>query len=257
MDPAFEARDLGLDGDGFQRVALVTSYQEGPPEKFPLRVLAPKLPAQRVLYVLPVNPGLDRPWGDGLIEIQKLGLHERHGLLCVAPAFATWPWYADRPGKSGIRQESFLLKAVLPWVEDRFGMPQDASSRLLLGFSKSGFGAFSLLLRHPEIFGRAAAWDAPFYKDEPNQYKMDEVFASKEHLAEHFVPRLVRERAALLRAQTRLAVLGHDVFGEDMRKLHELLEELTIPHYYANDIQRKHAWDSGWIEEAVNFLSHP
>jgi hypothetical protein len=31
----------------------------------------------------------------------------------------------------------------------------------LLGFSKSGNGALTPLLRHPHVFSAAAAWDAP------------------------------------------------------------------------------------------------
>ena len=50
-----------------------------------------------------------------------------------------------------------------------------------IGFSKSGWGAFSLLLRHPEVFGRAAAWDAPLMLEQPNRYGMGAVFGSQEN----------------------------------------------------------------------------
>lgn len=28
-----------------------------------------------------------------------------------------------------------------------------------------------------------------------------------------------------------------------------------IPHHYVDGPQRKHAWDSGWLPEAVQFLA--
>ena len=42
-------------------------------------------------------------------------------------------------------------------VGPEIGNP-DARGRMLVGYSKSGWGAFTLLLRHPGVFSRAAAY---------------------------------------------------------------------------------------------------
>ena len=59
------------------------------------------------------------------------------------------------------------------------------AGRLLLGFSKSGWGAFSLLLRHPDVFGRAAAWDAPLMMNKPGPYGSGDIFGTPENFARY------------------------------------------------------------------------
>ena len=88
----------------------------------------------------------------------------------MAPTFSHLPWYADHPTDPDIRQESYLLEVVIPFIEANYPARADRRGRLLLGFSKSGWGAYSLLLRHPDVFGKAAAWDAPLMMSEPGKY---------------------------------------------------------------------------------------
>ncbi len=52
-----------------------------------------------VLYVLPVEAADGSPYGDGLREVKKLGLHERYGRICVQPTVSRLPLYADRSGR--------------------------------------------------------------------------------------------------------------------------------------------------------------
>ncbi|MCA9204631.1 MAG: hypothetical protein KDA59_16370, partial [Planctomycetales bacterium] len=103
----------------------------------------------RVLYVLPVEAGDGRRWGDGLEEVRRAALHERFQLICVAPTFSQLPWYADHPTDKTVWQESYLLKSVIPLVEKQYSTRGDQQGRLLVGFSKSGWGAMTLLLRNP------------------------------------------------------------------------------------------------------------
>ena len=63
--------------------------------------------------------------------------------------------------------ETYFLKVVVPFVKQTYLAGGDKAHRLLVGFSKSGWGAFSLLLRYPDRFGKAAAWDAPLMIDVP------------------------------------------------------------------------------------------
>jgi hypothetical protein len=99
----------------------------------------------------------------------------------VAPTFSHLPWYADHPTDKEIRQETYLLRVVLPLVERTYPVQSQLEGRLLIGFSKSGFGAWTLLLRHPEVFGRAAAWDAPLMMDRLGKYGTDGVFGTPEN----------------------------------------------------------------------------
>jgi enterochelin esterase-like enzyme len=207
-----------------------------------------------VLYVLPVEAGDGDRYGDGLREVQKLGLHDKYGLVCVQPTFARVPWYADHPTDEKVRQESYFLKVVLPFVEETYPVVARPKGRLLLGFSKSGWGAFSLLLRHPDLFGRAAAWDAPLAMDAPGKYSSGDIFGGKDNFEKYQITRLLEEKAGKLGGK-RLALLGYGNFRDDHRAVHSLLDKLKMEHEYQDGPQRKHDWHSGWVQEAVAFLA--
>src|SRR5947207_2021277 len=77
------------DSNGILVYSVKSPYQDGPTK---ISVLLPgkleKDRRYRVLYVLPVEAGDGTRYGDGLLEVKKLGLHDRHGLVCVMPTFA-------------------------------------------------------------------------------------------------------------------------------------------------------------------------
>jgi len=216
-----------------------------------LRIIEPSRSTGRVLYILPVNPGLSQQWGDGFETAVKLGLHDRHGFTIAAPTFTNWPWFADHPTNPKIRQETYFVRDVVPMVDRLF----PKHTRLLAGFSKSGNGAITLLLRHPQLFHAAAAWDAPLMKTAPDQFGMNEIFGTTEAFQQYCIPRLLELHGAkVAKGKPRMAILGYDAFQEHTRKAHEALERMNITHHYENDTRRAHRWDTGWLEGACKLL---
>lgn len=241
------------DADGVVTHEVKSPYQAGTTL---IRVLTPDgMDAGKrypVVYVLPVEAGTEAKYGDGLAEVRRLGLHNKHKALFVAPTFSHLPWYADHPTRPELRQESHLLAGVVPFVQRTYPVRPDATGRLLLGFSKSGWGVFSLLMRNPEVFGRAAAWDAPLMMDAPGRYGSGEVFATAENFRRYEVTRLVKERAMDLRG--RLVLTGYGSFRPEHQQFHSLLDGLNVPHVYRDGPARKHDWHSGWVAEATELL---
>ena len=224
-----------------------------------VRVFTPEqvhpLPRLRTLYVLPVEAGGGTKWGDPASEIRRTDLANRHQLIVVLPTFSALPWYADHPTSPDLRQESYILEDVLPLVEQAYPADPRPEGRLLAGFSKSGWGAWSLLLRNPETFARAAAWDAPLMQAAPNRYGMRPIFADQANFERYRLTRLVRERAEILRRKNRLVLTGYfDSFRAHHIAMHGLLTELGIPHDYRDGPMREHHWESGWLEETVALL---
>jgi len=223
-----------------------------------IRVLTPdRLEAGKrypVIYVLPVEALDERRYGDGLLEVKKKCLHNTAGAIFVAPTFSHLPWYADHPTVPTIRQESCLLKVVLPYVESHYPAIAEPHGRLLLGFSKSGWGAYSLLLRHPNQFGRAAAWDAPLMLDQPGKYGSGEIFGTAENFDKYQVTALLARHADAVRTGRRFVLLGYGNFRHDHRAAHELMQKLGIEHDYRDGPRRKHEWSSGWLPDAVELL---
>ena len=67
-------------------------------------------------------------------------------------------WAVDTPA---VKHESFIVRVLVPYLRQAYG----AGPISLLGIGSGGFGAVSLLLRHPTVFFRAAAFDAPLMRD--------------------------------------------------------------------------------------------
>ncbi len=249
------------DEHGFRTHRVTSEFQSG---ETLLRVLLPEKiePGEKLktLYLLPVEANTEHRYGDGLVEAKKLDLANKHRLICVVPTFSHLPWYADHPTDKTIRQETYFLKVVVPAIEKRYPALSVRDARLLVGFSKSGYGAWSLILRHPDQFAKAAAWDAPLLKTAPDQFGMGPIYGTLENFSSYCIDRLLTERADAFRVKAgespkvRLIHLGYDNFREHHERAEALLNEWQIPHAYVDGPKREHTWHSGWLADAVNRL---
>ena len=180
-----------------------------------LRVARPRGKSNRTVLILPVTANISGQWGDGFYEAIKLNWVKRYNITIAAPSFSHLPWYADHPTNLKIAQESYILQDILPRFSGRI---------LLLGFSKSGNGALTLMLRNPGKFAAAAAWARPTL------------------LEKHF------------RDPMKIAISGHGSFQSELAGAHEKMIALGIQHEYDNATKRPRHWFSGWMEPAMATL---
>ncbi len=161
----------------------VTSVFQGPQPTI-VRVLEPTNPApgklHRHLYVLPVETGvtsLSSTYSDGLEELRLLDVHNRYNLTLIAPSFTSSRGTATTTPTShaGWRASSSGI-----WCHSgtAFAAAGEIPQRWVLGFSKSGNGALTLILRNPNVFSAAAAWDAPAQFTDISQFQMAENFGT-------------------------------------------------------------------------------
>lgn len=255
----------GISENGIIIHQLESPYQG---KETSLRVLLPddlkEGQRYRVLFILPVHEDGLFSHGDGLVEAQKLNIHNLHQLICVAPAFSSAPWYADHDQDPAKQDESHLLKTIIPFLEAHYPVRTDRNGRLLVGFSKSGWGAMSLLLRHPDIFHKAAAWDSgirvdvgPTDADYNREDKIRKNFGSDENFGRFRVTTLLKTRGKELGDEVRLFYYSCDKTTRTIggSRIHNLMVEEGIPHRYLMEPYREHRWDSGWMAEAVDFLT--
>jgi len=216
---------------------------------------SPKGDRVRVIYVLPVEAGPNTKWGDPRQACRDAKVFEKHSVILVFPEFAQLPWYADHPTDKHIAQESFFIESVIPAVEARLEIEETKCDRYLLGFSKSGWGAFTLLLRHPDLFLKASAWDAPLMMDKPGNYGSGPIFETTQNFEKYQVSRLLKSYPFEKRGVSpRLISLGYDNFREHHLKVHNLMMTLKIPHIHKDGPKLKHHWESGWVKNAVDLL---
>lgn len=250
----YTVSEARVDASGVAHYLVTSEFQSKAVE---LRVWPPRVlePGRKyaVLYVLPTEPGLGGQQGDALRAMRGHRVHEERDWIIVMPSFARAVWMGDHPTDPTMRNESFFMQAVVPAVDERY--PTDGARRLLLGFGRSGYGAVSLLLRHPDKFAAAAAWDAPLMEQTPANHGMAAVYGSQEHFERYQVSRLLEGGAAsLVNGPRRIALLGYDSFRGQMQAAHQLLDRLNVPHIYADGPPRRHHWDGGWVPEAIGAL---
>ena len=239
---------------GFVTHTVESEYQHGETE---IRVLLPdKIETGKrypVLYLLPVEAGDGLKWGDAQREAKQIDLTNKYGVICVYPTFSHLPWYVDHPSDPQIRQETYFLKVVLPFIERNYPARGERSGRYLLGFSKSGWGAYSLLLRHPDIFAKSAAWDAPLMLQQ-GRYGLETIAGTQSNMEKYRITDLLKLQANEVSSSKRFVLLGYGNFREPTQQAHELMNSLKIPHEYADGPQRKHDWNTGWVAEAAALL---
>ncbi len=225
-----------------------------------IRVLAPSGVASEqrypVVFLLPVEPGLGQQWGDpfeALVAVEGL---EELPCFFVSPTFDALPWYADHPTNPALQQEAYFLETVLPYVERRYPVRGDSGGRFLIGFSKSGWGAWTLLLRHSDTFAAAVAWDAPMMVDRPNVYGMGPIFGTEARFREYQVTALLAGAGESFKRDglPRLFLLGEGNFAEEHRSVHRLMQTMGIRHGYQDRPRRRHHWESGWLPDAVRAI---
>lgn len=247
-DAAVRVEETGVAGQ--LRCRVRSPYQAG---ETVVRLVSPREGAgpRRVLWVLPVEAGCgEKPqYGDGLRALAELEAHEKFEFTLVAPGFSSWPWYADHATDAAKRQESHLMRVVMPLV-DRL-LNGGIQSHALLGFSKSGWGAFSLLLRYPALFACAVAWDSPFTLATPDRWGTEELFTSQAQFDACRPDLLVQRGAASLGQARRLAMLGYGNFREHHLAMHDILTASGVAHHHTDGPWREHTWTGGWLAEAA------
>lgn len=240
---------------GFIEHRLITDYQEGP-TLIEILLPDPLEPSRKypVLYILPVEAGHRSEFGHGLVEARKADIANKFGVICVYPSFnKAAPWYGNHATDPTLRQEDYIVKALIPFIDKNYPTQENKEGRWLLGFSKSAWGAYTLLLRHQDVFGYAAGWDAPFMLDGDSNKKdwgpmgLSKNFGTSEAMRQSLPSRLVVEKAAWLKERPRL-VLGLGIFwAAQTKEMEALLQQNGIPHVYRKDLTVPHRWDSGWL----------
>ena len=186
-----------VDANGVESYVVTSTFQG--PQSMTVRVLEPTSPApgqpHRLLYVLPVEVGvtsLSSTYSDGLEELRLAGVPNQYNMTLVAPSFNYMPWYGDNVANSQERMESFVINDLIPFG-DTFAKGTEVMPRFGIGFSKSGFGVLFLILRHPNVFSAAAAWDTPAQLNNLNTFAPDlqTNFGTQANFNSYLIPSLV------------------------------------------------------------------
>jgi hypothetical protein len=247
----------GLDAEGAQVYSVTWDTMGEHP--FEVRVLAPTDPStsyeHSFLFALPVEGAPQSNYGDGLNELQKLDVQDQYNATIIEPIFPTDPWYADNPNDPTMNYETFVATFLAQWVDSTFSTTGDEKN-LLLGFSKSGYGALDLLFKHPGVFDAASAFDFPadmnaydtFGADSAANYGTDQNFQDNYRIDQAFLDTW----KAPFTTEDRILISEGPVLGSQVADFDSLLTSNGIEHtLLTTQTSDAHAWDGGWLSADV------
>lgn len=216
----------------------------------PYRVLIPNAVLQsgrpiRILYLLHGLFGTYKNWTD-LTSIRKSV--DRTSFLIAMPD-AGDSWYTDSVEK----YESYLIRDLLPEIEDKFDLDTKDCERAIAGNSMGGYGALKLGLKYPEMFTFAASFSGAFHAPRSAADLNDDVLAPSIHRVFGDGSSTVRSEndlfALAIRASATRSGLPRIYFdcGVDdefigvNREFASLLSEVGIKHEFL-EIDGGHDW---------------
>lgn len=214
----------------------------------------------RVLYILPVVDGEtsgQARWGKPLEVARKHNLADKYDCLCVMATFPRGTLYANHPTDPTRQDEDYFVKDVVPFIDQHYPTITSPRGRLLTGFCGSGNGAMWMLLRHLDLFGKAAVWDT--WLDMSKMHPPDKKqLGDEETFQEYCVMNLVQKHSKVLKnGPTRIVMMAYrnkrDAFFS-VNRFHEKLFDLGIPHIFEFHTKEDHRWDSGWLPRAIAYL---
>lgn len=216
----------------------------------------------RVLYVLPAERSFDRSSGNGLVELQEMNAHNLYDLILVQMGFGKEPWFGDHISDPRTRQASYIKEFIVPFIESKYSTLEAREGRLLFGFSKGGWGAFSLIMRYPEYFGYAAAWDAPLLLSELH-FGMRDVYGDAKQLNLYRPDLLISKQNVQFQNKTRLVLTGEQAWGSTIpapgggshtREAHGVLEKNSAKHVFDAGVWAPHRWHKAWMYPTLSAL---
>ncbi len=126
-----------------------------------------------VLYLL---HGLDGHYSDWVQRTNLADYASEYSLIVVTPE-GNDGWYTDSATVATDKYESYILKELLPDVDERYRTIQARYGRAIAGLSMGGYGAIKFGLKAPQTFAFAASLSGAFgvtrfsEKDIPNNWQ--------------------------------------------------------------------------------------
>jgi enterochelin esterase-like enzyme len=184
----------------------------------------------------------DSMWPDlGVVEMMDQGVTKGSlpPMVLVMPDGGTLAELNDQ--SDGTSWESVILQELIPTVEEGFCLWADRQGRAIGGISRGGFWAFSIALRHPEMFSVVGGHSPHFEPDNatPESNPLD--LAGRVSL-EKYPLRIYMDNGA------------NDYVGPFVIQMSELLREGGIPHQYLINPTGDHT-EEYWSSHIAEYLS--
>ncbi len=103
-----------------------------------------------VVYLLHGYGGDYSDWSKRKSDLEDLA--SEYGFIFVMPDGQD-SWYFDSPIDKKMQFETYIIKELIPYVDDNYRTIPNRDMRAITGLSMGGHGALWLSFRHPDMFG--------------------------------------------------------------------------------------------------------
>lgn len=185
------------------------------------------------LVFLPATDSDDRTYGvipDRIEGYPDLSIHHIR--------FPVMVWYNEDVRDQALRQIEALNRSPI----------------VLVGFSKSGLGAWNLARTIPERIEATVIFDAPVAREELPPWGTAPYYPDRERWLADLPIRHIADFKAAFPDGHRLVLISGANFYNEMSALSCALTAADAEHEFLPRPYLKHHWNSGWIEEALNIL---
>lgn len=208
------------------------------------------------VYVLHGGSGQFSDWH---MKVSEPGLLPRlanqYGFILITPGVGPSSYYYDSPKMDTVKYETYIIKELIPVIDDRYRTLAKREARAITGLSMGGHGAITLSAKHPELFSVAGSMSGVMNID-TRKWKVGEEFSNlrrkqqyemlgdidydapfSEYTAVGLAEKMKKNGIALI------IDCGTDDFLIDTnRQLHEMLLVNETPHEYT-ERPGAHTWE--------------
>lgn len=149
--------------------------------------------------------------------------------------FPTMVWYNETICKQAIAQiQSLNLTQII-----------------IVGFSKSGLGAWHIARAIPDIVTGTIIFDAPVARAELPPWGTAPFYANDAAWQKDLPIRTIADFQAAMPITHSLVLISGEGFDPEMDTLSQALCKTGLEHTFLPRPQTKHHWNSGWLEEGL------
>ncbi len=162
------------------------------------------------------------------------------------------PWFGTKNDGTSL-QETLLTDVLMQFTEEELACSSERNDTFVIGYSKTGNAAYSLILRNPTVFGYACAWDGTFSISWDTNGLGDN-YGTEAHW-ETFNPLdILSANVDSVNDAERLVLLGYESYQSGQIAMQSALNGESVDfHFYAADTD-DHSWGGGWLENGMSEL---
>ena len=197
-----------------------------------------------LIYLLHGYGGNENSYHNYLLGLQKLADSLAILVVCVNGETS---WYVNSIERDSLRYEDYLVKELIPFVDEHYKVGKTNKQHGIAGLSMGGFGSLFLAFKHPTLFsyvgGSSACVDLKPY---PENWGIKKIFGDvllnekvyEQHSPYYMVDSISKES---LKFKLVLDCGTEDFFFQDNQRFDKKLNDLGIKHDYFTT-QGDHNW---------------